>query len=1466
MNLLTILFLSYKFLVIPEGNFQVILGGKEIKPVKTGWIRNLRVGIFDIDNPEGIEIKGNPGNYPFKGPLRKVIEKIVLNKEDIDKFSYRINYTCSFQELPFERAIKIYTKEEGIYRIYGSLLRRKGIDIDTLNPWNAHIFYRGREIPFFFRGEEDGVFNDGDYIEFIAEKIRGENTFYHPYTDFNSYFLYFDYKQGLRLIKKNLPPFDSTKVIPLIEKKYHFEKDSIFMDFTRMQMSNTDSFDLWYWKILTLNKPETLLFEVEKPDTQRKYILKFYFETLETQEVNYPKHGVEIRLNENFVDTIFWESNQPFLDSILLKGKFLKNGYNYLVLKEDSAFSNIAGLLNWFEIKGYFYPEWRRNSYKINPGNDTFSIILKNGKREKVNIYLYPSIKFGEIGGIFKNGKYDYHLTLEPFQSGYYFISDTFFIPESVEVYQREEIIYPSEGADIIVITPEEFYSKALLYKNHREGKGYSVKVVRVEDIYNQFSYGIKNPYAIRDFLKNAVLKWEPPPFAVILFGDASYDPKNIENNVKDFIPTFLYPAKAPGQAVYYSRPASTDIYYTLLIGEDPFPDILLGRIPVNSLTECEIYLSKIFEYEENPEYGWWRISPLFLTEVHQQDGTIFFDACEKLKEENIPPEFDSRIIALSSLQGFKGYKFPQILNELSKGSPLITFIGHASTTFRTIFREKTFKAERWYEIYNFKRPPLFIAMSCWVGDFAGFSEKYSWYDPGKSFLELPLFLSGRGIIGYMGVTASSPSPGFNGSKNITYLLPEGILKGFYTEGLKTPGELHLFSRLYSLLYIPEQTGETKDVYYTFNLIGDPLLEIPEPKRESLIINPLSILPDDTLFVQANPDSIFQGRVIERIAIREKDTGFTFYKMKEYSHLPFKDSIPINYSGINAKGEVRVYFFNSSIKREATGFSRFSLNGAFVKNIEFIPPLADTEYHNVKAIIECVREIDTSFLLWSYGDSLSNPFILNLERKGDTFFTQIPIGPLHPSDKFSICFYIIDKTGSSFYTDTLKYKVPSLADLSAGKIGIVPEISTKTINLVFPIFNQGERRAEEFKYFLKIIKNGDTIFSKIDTTSLNPFSSDTQLIALKHPQYFGKIKIYYSIDFDNRVEESNEYNNSKIIDDFENKYLYIVDSTPWIELRKQLDLKIIPSDTDIYEVKFIEKIPKIEGIKFIDTLSGISVTSIINPEFEKDTQISFRISFQDSVELFKFDKDSLWHRIERTSNSPSPLWILKRGGVFSFGYIKDKSGPDIKILLNGKNLEENQKIKTGSEIDFLFSDSSGIEINYKKPEILLDDFEISDSLNFNRGVQNPKVISAKYRLKGLKEGLHTLKIKVYDCVGNYTKKELSFTIFEPFEIIFRGIYPNPARGNKVVIAFENTKELDWIRVRILTLSGRTIYEFEPYMDPVRPPITRKGKHWLEWFLCDMWGNKVANGVYLLYIEGKWQNKTKKIIQKIGVLR
>lgn len=61
----------------------------------------------------------------------------------------------------------------GLYRIDSLTLYNSGIPINSIDPRNIQVFARGQEIPIFINGENDGFFNDGDFIEFYGQKNDG---------------------------------------------------------------------------------------------------------------------------------------------------------------------------------------------------------------------------------------------------------------------------------------------------------------------------------------------------------------------------------------------------------------------------------------------------------------------------------------------------------------------------------------------------------------------------------------------------------------------------------------------------------------------------------------------------------------------------------------------------------------------------------------------------------------------------------------------------------------------------------------------------------------------------------------------------------------------------------------------------------------------------------------------------------------------------------------------------------------------------------------------------------------------------------------------------------------------------------------------------------------------------------------------------------------------------------------------
>ena len=145
-------------------------------------------------------------------------------------------------------------------------------------------------------------------------------------------------------------------------------------------------------------------------------------------------------------------------------------------------------------------------------------------------------------------------------------------------------------GADLVIISPEIFRESLAPLKALRESQGISVALVDIEDIYDEFSYGMKTPQAVKDFLHRARSAWQRPPRFVLLVGDASFDPRDYQGYGSfDFVPTKLVETA-------YLETASDD--WLVDFDDDGLPDLAIGRLPVRTVEEARIVVSKIVGYE----------------------------------------------------------------------------------------------------------------------------------------------------------------------------------------------------------------------------------------------------------------------------------------------------------------------------------------------------------------------------------------------------------------------------------------------------------------------------------------------------------------------------------------------------------------------------------------------------------------------------------------------------------------------------------------------------------------------------------------------------------------------------------------------------------------------------------------------------------------------------------------------------
>jgi hypothetical protein len=152
--------------------------------------------------------------------------------------------------------------------------------------------------------------------------------------------------------------------------------------------------------------------------------------------------------------------------------------------------------------------------------------------------------------------------------------------------FDKDDDPKDAEAVDYLILTHGSFYNASdpnnpiVELENWKRQKGYRTKVVDIANI-----PGGQTAADIRTYLQNAYDNWAPPPTYVLLVGDTGLIPTN-------------YQTPHPSHS---STDIGTDLNYAMLDGSDYFPDLFIGRLPVDTLAEATAAIDKILAYEKTP-------------------------------------------------------------------------------------------------------------------------------------------------------------------------------------------------------------------------------------------------------------------------------------------------------------------------------------------------------------------------------------------------------------------------------------------------------------------------------------------------------------------------------------------------------------------------------------------------------------------------------------------------------------------------------------------------------------------------------------------------------------------------------------------------------------------------------------------------------------------------------------------------
>ncbi len=240
---------------------------------------------------------------------------------------------------------------------------------------------------------------------------------------------------------------------------------------------------------------------------------------------------------------------------------------------------------------------------------------------------------------------------------------------------------------DFVIISPPEFLSEAQRLQAYRQQRdSLRTKIFNVEEIYNEFSGGMQDPMAIRDFLKYAQTNWATQRQYVLLFGGGHYDYKNILTSERNWIVPYETD-ESINQLVSYT----SDDYFVFLNPLDQRTTMSLGRIPAKSVAEAKTCVDKIIRYEHEAPFDTWRNRITFVADdgltSTSNDYDIHTSQADNLARLYTPNSIEKRkiyLIEYPTVNSAGGRRKPDvneaIVEAVNKGTLLLNYTGHGNT------------------------------------------------------------------------------------------------------------------------------------------------------------------------------------------------------------------------------------------------------------------------------------------------------------------------------------------------------------------------------------------------------------------------------------------------------------------------------------------------------------------------------------------------------------------------------------------------------------------------------------------------------------------------------------------------------------------------------------------------------------------------------------------------------------------
>jgi uncharacterized repeat protein (TIGR01451 family) len=591
---------------------------------------------------------------------------------------------------PSKPAAKILVQQEGWYRVTRADLIAAGFDPGT-DPRTLRLLADGVEEAILVRDGGDGSFDSSDSIEFYGVGLDS------PYDDAHVYWLVAGQQLGARIENG---PWGS---FPAAPESFPFTVERKDRTVFFSALTNNGDAENFFGPVITA-EPVLQELTLPHPDfaTPGNSSLRVALQGV-TVGVS---HYVDVQVNGHDVGAVVFSGQEHAVEGFKVPNAWLYEGSNQVTLVARGGDEDVS-VIDFIQLTYPHFYQLDSGALRMTAAPDTRVTIQGLADTSLRVIDVTDRAQPRELAVRFlREGLRqwaDVSVFGPKFATLFAFTAARVSSPAGMVPNIPSRLRARQNGADLVIVAHPSLLASMKPLQALRQSQGLVTQVVDVTDVYDEFAFGQKTPFAVRDFLLHAQQAWWRQPRYALLVGDASFDPKEyLGLGNFDLLPTKLVPTA-------YMKTDSDD--WLVDFDGDGLPELPIGRLPARTPAEVSTMVSKILAREaalaQHPE---WARSVLL---VADQNDEFDFEAATAGLRSLLPRGFRGPQVLIGQLGGASR---DAIVSSVNAGQLLVSYTGHGSEDVWS--RSAVFNGDDAAALTNGAKLPVFVAMTCLNGLF----------------------------------------------------------------------------------------------------------------------------------------------------------------------------------------------------------------------------------------------------------------------------------------------------------------------------------------------------------------------------------------------------------------------------------------------------------------------------------------------------------------------------------------------------------------------------------------------------------------------------------------------------------------------------------------------------------------------------------------------------------------------------